>query len=145
MGFQFAETMAGTVEWEAQPGVKHPFSFAVTAEAASTREHLLDGKAVLRGVIHAPPLTRSADAEGVITIRPIGQRIIRYELEFTGDDGRPYELVGQKVIRWHAPRHSFTYLPADILDDQHRRVGTCETRFDVARDGWSFLRSFRRC
>ena len=78
MGFQFAETMQGTVEWDAQPGVKHPFSFDITAEAESTRSHLRDGKATLRGVVHAPPLTRAAEAEGVITIRPIGRRIHRH-------------------------------------------------------------------
>jgi hypothetical protein len=143
MGFQFAETMEGTVEWDAHPGAQHPFSFEVTAEAASTREHLQHGKATLRGVVHAPPLTEAADAEGIITIRPLGQRIIRYELRFTGDDGKAYELVGQKDIRWRAPLRTFTYLPAEILDDQHRRVGTCRTSFDLKRDGWSFLRSFR--
>ena len=144
MGFQFAETMAGTVEWQAEPGVKHPFSFDVTAEAASMRGHLHDGKATLRGVVRAPPLTSAADAAGVITIRPLGRRIIRYELRFTGDDGKPYELIGQKDIRWRALVHSFTYLPADIVDGDHRRVGSCETHFDLQRDGWSFLRSFRR-
>ena len=144
MGFQFEETMAGTVEWDAQPGVKHPFSFDITAQAASTRGHLHDGKAALRGVIHAPPLAPAADAEGTITIRPIGERIIRYELRFPGNDGKTYELVGQKDIRWRSPVHSFTYLPAEILDPQHRRIGICQTRFDLKRDGWSFLRSFRR-
>jgi hypothetical protein len=143
MGFQFAEMMAGTVEWDAQPGVTHPFSFEVTAEAASTRSHLQDGKATLRGVVHAPPLAKAAPADGVITIRPVGQRIIRYELQFTGDDGKTYELVGQKDIRWRSPLASFTYLPAEILDDEHRRIGVCKTSFDLRRDGWSFLRSFR--
>ena len=143
MGFQFAETMAGTVEWDAQPGVEHPFSFEVTAEAASLREHLQTGKATLRGVVHAPPLTQTADTEGIITIRPIGQRIIRYELRFAGDDGKAYELVGQKAIRWWAPVRTFTHLPAEIRDDQHRRVATCRTTFDLKHDGWSFLRSFR--
>lgn len=143
MGFQFAETMQGTVEWDAQPGAKHPFSFEIAAEAASTRAHLRDGKAALRGVVHAPPLTQAASAEGVITIRPIGQRIIHYQLRFTGDDGKAYELVGQKDIRLRKLVHSFTYLPAEILDSEHRRVGSCETYFDLERDGWSFLRSFR--
>jgi hypothetical protein len=142
MGFRFAETMAGTVVWDAEPGVTHPFSFSVTAEAASAREHLHDGKARLRGVVHAPPLTRAADAEGVITIRPIGQRIIRYELQFTGEDGVTYQLIGQKDIRWRSPLHSFTYLPAEIFDPQRRRIGRCSTSFDLKRDGWRFLRSF---
>lgn len=143
MGFQFAETMAGTVEWTAQPGVTHPFSFEVTAEAASTRAHLKDGQAVLRGVVHAPPLAEAADADGVITIRPIGQRIIRYELRFIGDDGEDYEMVGQKDISWRDPIRTWSELPAEIFDDQHRRVGICRTAFD-RRDFWSFLRSFRR-
>ena len=46
MGFSFDETMAGTIEWDAEPGVKRPFRFEVTAEAGSTRTHLKDGKAV---------------------------------------------------------------------------------------------------
>ena len=143
MGFQFAETMAGTVVWDTEPGVEHPFSFDVTAAAASTRGHLQDGKAALHGVIHAPPLARAAELAGTITIRPIGQRIIRYELQFDGDDGRTYELVGQKDIRWRSLVRSFTFLPAEILDDEHRRIATCEVAFDLRHDWWSFLRSFR--
>jgi hypothetical protein len=143
MGFTFAETMAGTVEWDAQPGIHHPFSIEVTAEAPSTREYLQHHKVTLRGVIHAPPLADTADVEGVITIRPIGQRVIRYELSFAGDDGKSYELIGQKDIRLRQLLHSFTYLPAEILDDEHRRVATCKTTFDFRRNGWAFLRSFR--
>jgi len=144
MGFQFSETMAGTVAWDSQPGPPQPFSFEVTAEAESTRTHLRDGKAALRGVVHAPPIAAAGAAEGVITIRPLGQRIIRYELAFRGDDGRTYRVFGEKAIRLSSPIHSFTYLPAEILDDQDRRVGVCEARFDHKRDLWSFLRSFRR-
>ena len=143
MGFQFAETMAGTIEWNAEPGVKHPFRFEVTAEADSTRQHLRDGKAQLRGVVFAPPFADNADAEGTITIRPLGQKIIRYALAFAGDDGTPYVYVGQKEIRFLAPFRSFTYLPAEVLDEHHRRVATCETRFDLRGDLWGFLRSFR--
>jgi hypothetical protein len=143
MGFQFAETMAGTIEWDAAPGVTHPFKFEVTVVAESTRAHMKDGKAVLRGTITAPPRADAADVEGVITIRPVGQKIIRYELSFVGDDGKGYELVGQKDIRWTHPLRTFTYLPAEILDEDHRRVATCKTRFDLRHHGWSFLRSFR--
>src|SRR4051812_42476122 len=143
MGFQFAETMTGTVEWDAQPGIEFPFSFAVTAEATSTRSHLADGKATLRGVVNARPLADAADATGTITIRPVGERVIRYELSFAGSDGKTYQLVGQKDLSWRAPVHTLTYLPAEILDDKHKRVGACKTTFNVRRDLWRFLRSFR--
>lgn len=143
MGFQFAETMAGTVEWDDKPGVRHPFRFEITAQAESTRSHLKDGKAAIRGLIYAPPCAEGVDAEGTITIRPLGQKLIRYELSFVGDDGKPYELVGQKDIRFLSPIKSFTQLPAEILDEEHRRVATCRTTFDLKHDWWSFLRSFR--
>jgi hypothetical protein len=143
MGFSFAETMSGTVEWDAEPGKRHPFSFEVTAHAESTREHLATGRAKLRGTVHAPPRADSADAEGTITIRPLGQRIIRYELSFVADDGKRYEVVGQKDISWLRPLSTFTTLPCEIIDEDHRRVGTCLTTFDVRADLWSFLRSFR--
>ena len=143
MGFRFAETMSGTVEWADEPGVRHPLRFDVVASASSTRDHLATGRAVLRGTIHAPPLVEAAPAEGTITIRPIGRRVSRYELAFTGDDGKRYELLGQKDISWLRPLATFTTLPAEIVDEDHHRVATCMTRFDYRHDWWSFLRSFR--
>ncbi len=143
MGFVFAETMSGMVVWDSEPGKKHPFKFEISAHAESTRAHFLDGKVSVRGVLDAPPRAHGVDCEGTMTIRPIGQKIIRYELSFVGDDGKPYELVGQKDIRFLSLRKTLTYLPAEILDDQHRRVATCETRFDVKNDLWSFLRSWK--
>jgi len=143
MGFEFSETMSGTVEWDAAPGQRHPFRFDVTAHAASFRDHMFTGHAELRGKVLAPPKARDAPAEGMITIRPLGGRIIRYELAFTGDDGVRYSIVGQKDIDFWHPLKTFTTLPAEIVDAEHRRVGTALTRFDLRRDWWRFLRSFR--
>jgi hypothetical protein len=143
MGFEFSETMSGTVEWDAVPGQRHPFRFDVTAHASSLRDHMFTGQAELRGKVLAPPKARDAAAEGTITIRPLGGRIIKYELAFTGDDGAHYSIVGQKDIDFWHPLKTFTTLPADIVDADHHRVGTCLTRFDLRRDWWRFLRSFR--
>jgi hypothetical protein len=144
MGFEFSETMEGTVEWSAEPGVKRPFKFEITAHADSAREHLRSGLVEVRGVITAPPLTDGADCSGTMLIRPIGQKIIRYELSFVGDNGTHYEVVGQKDIKFRKLAHSWTHLPLDVLDDQHRRIGVAATRFDVKRDLVGFLRSFQR-
>jgi hypothetical protein len=103
MGFEFAETMSGTVEWDAHPGQQHPFSFEIRAHAGSTREHLKSGVAHVNGVVHCPPKAESADIEGTITIRPLGQRIIRYELSFLADDGKRYEMVGQRTFAGARP------------------------------------------
>src|ERR1700704_1354772 len=116
MGFEFSETMAGTVVWDDAPGVKQPFRFEVTAHAESTREHLMTGRAGLSGKLYAPPRFDGVPVFGVITIRPLVQRIIRYELAFASG-GKKYELVGQKDIRWLSPLTTYTYLPAEILDE----------------------------
>ena len=114
MGFEFAETMAGHGRvGRASPGKQHPFRFEITAHADSTREHIADRAwRELRGIVHAPPIADAADAEGTITIRPLGQRIIRYELRSSADDGKRYEMVGQKDIRGRRP-----------LDDVHDAAG----------------------
>jgi hypothetical protein len=143
MGFEFAETMAGTMELDREPGKKHPFRFEISAHADSTREHMKTGLVKIRGVVHAPPLADSADADGTMVIRPLGQKIIRYELSFLADDGKRYEVVGQKDIKWRRLKESWTTLPLEVIDEDHRRVATCLTRFDYPNDLWSFLRSFR--
>lgn len=135
MGFQFAETMRGTIEWDTAPGVLEPFSFDVRAVASSSRAYLSTMEAELSGTVHAPPLG-DLPGSGVITIKPIGGRFIRYHLEF-GD----YVLDGEKTIRWLSPRESFTHLPAEITKGG-LHVAHVESDFDL-KDLWTFLRSFR--
>lgn len=135
--------MSGTAEWSRQPGKRHPFRFDVTAHAASALAYLSSGVARLEGTVFAPPLTRAAKADGTITIRPLGDKVIRYELAFTADDGKRYEIIGQKDIRWLQPLTTFTTLPAEIYDLDEQKVGTCTTTFDLRRDWWKFVRSFR--
>jgi hypothetical protein len=141
-GFQFTETMAGTVEWRSEPGKRYPLRFDVTATADSIAKYLADGKAHLCGLMHAPPKADGVPTEGTITIRPIDRRYIRYELVFTGQDGASYELVGEKTIRWLQPKDSFTHLRAEVTDAAGRPVGHVEAYFNLERDLWSFIRSF---
>src|SRR3569832_1217247 len=107
MGFEFSETMDRTIKWDTDPGKRHPFRFDITAHADSTRAHLANGRAAIRGTVYAPPKTRSAPAEGTITIRELGGKFIRYELGITGDDGQHYELVGQMDLS-HSSVHTLS-------------------------------------
>ncbi len=142
-GFAFDETMSGTMERVDAPGKPVPFSFSVQARAASVLRHLRDGKATLTGTVEAPGLATAAEAEGEMILRPLLGRMIRYELAFTGDDGKRYRFAGQKDIRWTDLRRSWTELPGEISDDAGRLVARCQTRFDVASDWLQFASSFR--
>ena len=141
-GLRFAETMSGTWEPIDEPGTRHPFKFVIKARAGSLFRHLRDGRADIEGTVEAPPLAESANLTGQMTIRPVGQKLIRYEFSFTGDDGKRYTFSGQKDIAYLDLVRSWTTLPGEIRNGD-RVVATCDTRFDLKGDGFKFLRSFR--
>jgi len=143
MGFRFDETMTGTMERVDRPGEAVPFSFSVHVRARSMLAHLRDGKATMRGVVEAPGIATAAEAEGTLTLRPFLQRVVRYELGFTGDDGRRYRFAGQKEIRWLDARRTWTTLPGEITDESGQVVARCQTRFDLESDWLQFLSSLR--
>jgi hypothetical protein len=66
-----------------------------------------------------------------------------YDFTFLADDGRTYRFAGEKVVKLGSLRRSMTVLPGRVLDDTGKVVGTAEVRFDLDRDLWEFLRSFR--
>ena len=140
MPLSFAETMSGTYEPIDAPGQRRPFRFDVDVHAPSFWRHLRDGKAELAGTVEAPPLATHAPLRGTIVIRPIGGRFIRYEFEFTGDDGARYTFAGQKDIAWLDLVRTWTTLPGEIRAGE-RVVATCEAFFDL-EDGPAFVRSF---
>ena len=138
MGFAFDETMAGTLELTKEPGAPRPLKFRAHVTAP-----WIGGKCTLSGHIEAAPIAKDAPFEGRMLLRPFLGRVIRYEMEFTGDDGRRYTLVGQKDIKFLDLARSWTTLPAEIKDDRGVVVATCETRFDAAREILAFVSSFR--
>jgi hypothetical protein len=143
MGFAFDETMSGTMERVDRPGERVPFSFTVHVHAPSTLQHLRDGKATLRGTVEATGLATAAEAAGTMILRPLRGRIVRYELAFTGDDGRRYRFEGQKDIRWLDALRTWTTLPGIIRDEQDQVVARCDTRFDYKSDWLQFASSWR--
>jgi len=138
VGFQFTEIMAGNYH---RSGEEHPFRFHATARAANVWQFMNDKTATLEGTIDAEGLASGKPIRGSVTIDPFGQRIIRYEFEFDGDDGDTYKFAGQKDI---TPTH-----PVDSLSSLHGQVsGPRGHTFGVhlqfqTRDLVSFLASFR--
>jgi hypothetical protein len=142
-GFAFDETMTGTMERVDRPGEQVHFTFSVQVRAPSMLQHVRDGKATMRGTIEAPGLATRADAEGTMTLRPVFARVVKYELAFTGDDGKRYRFAGQKDIRWLRALRTWTTLPGEITDESGRLVARVQTRFDYKSDWMQFASSWR--
>jgi hypothetical protein len=140
-GFSFKETMAGTFTRVGAPG-ERKIQFTVTARADSWLRHLRDRKARLEGTIDMEGVATQRPLRGEILMDPLIKRVIRYEFDFTGDDGAPYRFAGQKDVTIADPVASMTTLPAEVLDGKGSLVAHCLLKFDT-RDLPGFLGSFR--
>ena len=129
---RFSEAMVGT--WTPQGGgPKRPFRFDVTAETQSLLKPFGTVVGRLTGVVSAEGLAHAAPAAGTIEVSPVEHRRIRYNLEFTDDEGRALRVDGWKSIRWLRPLSTWTTLPTTIYDAEDRVVGTSVTRFPLAK------------
>ena len=66
-----------------------------------------------------------------------------YRFAFRGDDGRRYELSGQKEWTGLAPVASMTLLPATLLDERGEELARATLRFDLRADAFDWVKSFR--
>jgi hypothetical protein len=143
LGFEFKEEMSGT--WTPPDGgAERSIRFSLRASADDLARYLRDHTVTLRGTLEAEGLAGHAPAEGTMMIAPLTQGVIRYELAFTGDDGHPYRLQGQKNVKLTDFANTMTTLPASILKvEAGAEVGRAVLRFNLRDDLLSFLRSWK--
>lgn len=127
-GLRFVEAMAGT--WRRRgEDVERPIAFEAVVTFPSVPNPLGTARGELRGVLRAADLARASRAVGSIELSPVRERALRYRLDLTGDDGRPYRVEGRKSIDWLRPVPTWTTMPATIADGAGTVVGTATLRF----------------
>lgn len=143
-GFRFAETMSGSFVLGDDPGTTRRFSFSIEARAPSLWRHLRSGgETELSGTLDAEGFADGVPIHGTLTLAVLTRRLIRYQFDFTANDGADYRFAGQKDIRLGDLRGSFTTLPGVITDAAGRAVAAVETRFDLGSDWLAFVSSWR--
>ena len=85
-------------------------------------------------MLDAERLASRREIGGTVTLKVAHERRIPYRITFTGDDGRHYELCGQKEWSGLSPIGSMTVLPASLYDDRGEEVGRATLRFDPRSD-----------
>ena len=143
LGFEFRESMTGTWTAAGKPGDERPVRVTLHAVADDALAHLKDGLTQVVGTIEIAGLAEEAAVGGVLEIALLRKRIIRYDLGFVGDDGKPYRLQGQKDIRLADLPGTMTTLPAEIRDAGGQTVGKALVRFDLRSDLLTFLASWK--
>jgi hypothetical protein len=143
VGFQFDETMTGTWTRVGSPGDTGSFRVQLRVKAEDALRHLRDHLADLEGTLDMEGFADDVPVRGKIEIAPLVKRIIRYELDFTGNDGKPYRFAGQKNIRFSDLVTTMTTLDASVTDAGGTEVARATIRFDLKADLLPFLISWK--
>ncbi len=141
-GVRFDENMYGTFHRVGCPDDPRPFMFHLVAQAPTVRGLIWNGRMRANGHVQADGFARHAKLTGELTIRPLVRRIVRYEFEFTADDGKTYRYAGQKSIRHLNPMRTWTTLPGAIYDADGKMLYESTSRFDLT-ELLPFIRSYQ--
>jgi hypothetical protein len=106
-------------------------------EFARTRTWHVEGTATLEGIAGESAI------EGAMAVKLVDERRVLYRLGFRGDDGKSYELSGQKEWSGFAPIDSMTTLSGSLYDEQGVEFARTTLRFDVRADALRLVRSLR--
>jgi hypothetical protein len=142
LGFCFSENMYGSYTRSDEPRVERRFHFHFDVVSRNLWKTLRDGRAEATGYVEAEGLAKHAPLAGFIIIKPLLSRLIRYEFDFTGDDGASYHYAGQKTIRHLHPTTTWTTLPGALYREDASEFAESTTRFDTD-ELLPFLRTFR--
>jgi hypothetical protein len=142
-GLALREPMSGSYFLLSAPTQEHPLSAAVEIHTDDLTEALREKAFRVGGTIDAEGLATHQPLTGTVAWRLLRQGRLVYRLGFQGDDGRHYEMTGQKEWSGLSPIHSLTLLPASLYDDSAEEIGRVTLRFDLRADGAAFLKSFR--
>ncbi len=102
-----------------------------------------DKTLILSGTIDAEQLASAQKIAGTVHFKLLGERRIPYRCTFRGDDGRRYELFGNKEWNGLSPLESVTLLAASLYDEAGDEVARATLRFDLRADWAHWLGSAR--
>lgn len=143
LGFEFQEVMAGTYTRSGHPSTTGAMRLTARARAQDAVQHLRDGLVTLEGTLDMEGVADDVPVSGTIEIRPVTQKVLRYDFSFTGNDGRPYRFVGQKDVRFTDLVRTMTTLPGTITDEAGDEFARATLHFDVKADLLPFLVSWK--
>lgn len=143
IGLELTESLSGSYYRLDDPVVDYALEVTLRIETSGLHRFIRDGHASAEGTIRAEGLAASAKATGTITWKLGTEKRIPYDLAFTGDDGKPYRLRGQRDFFVHDALLSLTLLPASLYDDTGKEIGRATLRFDPKTELVPTLKSLR--
>src|SRR5580698_2750326 len=130
----YRERMSGSYWLLDAPTDERAIALNFEAKTCELVEFVRTRTWLLAGTIDTEGLASGREVEGTLGFRLIDERRIPYRFAFRGNDGRRYELSGQKEWSGLAPVESMTLLPATLLDEYGAELARATLRFDLRAD-----------
>ncbi len=142
-GFSFEESLTGSYWRLDAPTEERDIAFRVRVSADDVGDFARTKAWRVEGTMNVDGVAQGSQTEGTIALKLLDERRVLYRLAFRGDDGRSYELSGQKEWSGLAPIGSMTLLTASMYDESGEEFARATLRFDVRSDAMRWLKSFR--
>ena len=142
-GVSFTEVLSGHYWRLDAPVDERAIRLELRGTIPDAAVFLRDKTLILSGTIDAEQLASAQRIEGTVHFKRLGERRIPYRCTFRGDDGRRYELFGDKEWNGLAPLESVTLLAASLYDEAGDEAARATLRFDLRADWAHWLGSAR--
>ena|SRR6185312_1411222 len=139
----YRERMTGNYWLLDAPTDERALTLKFEARAPDLSELVRTRTWLLSGTIDAERFATASAVDGTVSYALWDERRVPYRFAFRGDDGRRYELLGQKEWTPLAPLDSFSLLPATLLDERGEELARATLRFDIRADIGDWIRSLR--
>lgn len=150
----FEETMSGTYRLTARSKraddaarAERPFLFSLHARSRSLVDFARTRTVKIAGHLTAEGFGTRCLLEGTLEMDVLMTRRLRYDFTFTPTSGEhageQLRYAGEKKVKLLRLGHSMTWLPGKIFDANGKEIATSEVTFDLERDLYRFVRSFR--
>jgi hypothetical protein len=133
LGLRFTETLSGTYTRDTAPDAHRRVSITWSARVQGTR-------AEISGRIYADGLCEDAPLDGEARFRRSPPTMI-YDLRFTGAEGLPYALRGQRSVRIKLP--AMGRFRGELIDSRQVALGSVDVALDARADLFEHLWSIR--
>jgi hypothetical protein len=143
MRLTFREHMRGSYYLLSQPLEDRVAELDLLVEARATRETLRSPALGVSGTIELEGFATKRTCEGRVALKIANEQRIPYDLRFTGNDGRPYQLFAQRDLSVPKLADALTTLNASVCDESGGEVARAVLRFDARRELGHLVRSIR--
>jgi hypothetical protein len=126
-----------------EPTAERGIAFTIEARTRDLRRFVRDKTWRITGTVDVEGLASSRSLDGTLVFKLLEERRLPYRFTFLGDDGRDYELSGQKEWSGLSPVGSMTLLPASLYDADGEEIARATLRFDLRSDLGRWMKSFR--